>query len=42
MESDKADFSDAKINFTVDVATVDTDNDNRDKHLKGDDFFNAE
>lgn len=42
MENTKADFSDAKINFTVDVNSVNTDNDMRDKHLKGDDFFNAE
>lgn len=42
MEHSKPDFSDAKVNFTVDVASIDTDNDNRDKHLKGDDFFNAE
>lgn len=42
MEHAKADFSDAKINFTVDVASVNTDNDRRDGHLKGDDFFNAE
>lgn len=42
MEHTKADFSDAKINFTVDVTSINTDNDMRDNHLKGDDFFNAE
>lgn len=42
MENTKPDFSDAKINFTVDVNSVNTNNDNRDKHLKSDDFFNAE
>lgn len=42
MEHSKADFSDAKINFTVDVASINTDNENRDNHLKSDDFFNAE
>ncbi len=42
MENSKPDFSDAKIDFSVDVASINTDNDNRDKHLKGDDFFNAE
>lgn len=42
MEHTKADYSDAKINFSVDVNSVNTDNDMRDKHLKGDDFFNAE
>ena len=42
MEHTKDDFSDAKINFTVDVSSINTDNENRDKHLKSDDFFNAE
>lgn len=35
-------FEDAKIDFTVDVNSIDTDNEGRDKHLKSDDFFNAE
>lgn len=38
----KADLSDAKVSFSVDVASVNTDNDRRDGHLKSDDFFNAE
>jgi polyisoprenoid-binding protein YceI len=38
----KADLSDAVINFSVDVNSVNTDNERRDVHLKGDDFFNAE
>jgi len=42
MENTKADFSDAKINFTVDVTSINTDNERRDQHLKSDDFFNAE
>ncbi|MCW3108364.1 MAG: YceI family protein [Segetibacter sp.] len=42
MENTKADFSDARINFSVDVNSLSTDNDMRDKHLKSDDFFNAE
>ena len=42
METTKDDYSDAKINFTVDVNSINTDNDMRDKHLKSDDFFNAE
>lgn len=42
LEASKPDYSDAKINFTVDVNSINTDNDNRDKHLKGDDFFAAE
>lgn len=32
----------ASIEFTVDVNTIDTDNEMRDNHLKSDDFFNAE
>lgn len=34
-----ADFSDAKINFVVDVNSVNTDNAKRDEHLRGADFF---
>lgn len=42
VEHGKDDFSDAKINFTVDVNSINTDNERRDGHLKSDDFFNAE
>ncbi|MBL7697418.1 MAG: YceI family protein [Chitinophagaceae bacterium] len=42
MENGKADLSDAKISFKVDVNSIDTDNERRDGHLKSDDFFNAE
>lgn len=42
VEHSKADLSDAKINFSVDINSINTDNENRDKHLKSDDFFNAE
>ena len=42
MENTKPDFSDAKISFTVDVNSLSTDNDFRDKDLKSDNFFNAE
>jgi polyisoprenoid-binding protein YceI len=38
----KDNLSDAVINFSTDVASVSTDNVNRDNHLKSDDFFNAE
>jgi polyisoprenoid-binding protein YceI len=38
----KPDFSDASISFNVDVASINTDNEKRDGHLKSDDFFNAE
>ncbi|MEO5999330.1 MAG: YceI family protein, partial [Chitinophagaceae bacterium] len=33
---------DAKIEFSVDVSSINTDNERRDGHLKTDDFFNAE
>lgn len=36
------DFEGAAVNFTVDVASINTDNEGRDGHLKSDDFFNAE
>lgn len=42
VESSKDDFSDAKINFSADIASIFTDNDKRDAHLKSDDFFNAD
>lgn len=36
------DFSDASVEFSVDVNSINTDNERRDQHLKSDDFFNAE
>ena len=41
-ETNDDDFSDAKVIFTVETASVSTDNEQRDAHLKSDDFFNAE
>jgi polyisoprenoid-binding protein YceI len=41
MTATKPDFSDAKITFTADANSISTDNDQRDNHLKSDDFFNA-
>ena len=38
----KPDFTDAQIEFSVDVASISTDNEMRDKHLKSEDFFSAE
>jgi len=35
-------FSRAKVNFTADINSVDTGNEQRDGHLKGADFFDAE
>jgi polyisoprenoid-binding protein YceI len=40
--SPASDFSNAKVNFTVDVASINTDDEKRDGHLKSDDFFNTE
>lgn len=42
MESEAADFSDAKISFEADVNSISTNNEQRDGHLKSDDFFSAE
>lgn len=42
MENAKSDLSDAKIQFTVDVSSINTDNERRDKHLKSEDFFAAD
>lgn len=41
MESSADDFSDAKISFEADVNSITTNNEQRDGHLKGDDFFAA-
>jgi len=35
------DFNNASVEFSVDVNSINTDNTDRDNHLKGDDFFNA-
>lgn len=40
--SEKEDFTDAAFEATINVASVNTDNTNRDNHLKSDDFFNAD
>lgn len=42
MESTKADFSDSKVEATIKTASISTDNDKRDGHLKSQDFFYAE
>jgi polyisoprenoid-binding protein YceI len=36
------DFSQAKVHFTADAASITTGNEQRDGHLQSDDFFNAE
>ncbi|MGR3219019.1 MAG: YceI family protein [Candidatus Anammoxibacter sp.] len=35
-------FNDAAIEFSVDVSTIDTDNEKRDSHLKSESFFDAD
>ncbi|HCD52725.1 MAG TPA: hypothetical protein DEQ34_09780 [Balneolaceae bacterium] len=42
METEGDDFENASITFEADTASVDTNNPDRDGHLKSDDFFNAE
>lgn len=42
IETNKEDFSDAKINFEADINSIDTRNEMRDEHLKSADFFDAE
>jgi len=42
IKADKPDFTDAKGTFTVQLKSVDTDNDKRDEHLRSADFFNVE
>ncbi len=42
VENELADFTDAKVRFEADVNSISTKNDQRDGHLKSDDFFNAE
>lgn len=40
--SSKDDFSDAKIEISIDVASINTDDKKRDAHLKNADFFDVE
>ena len=42
LESEAADFSDAKITFEADTNSITTNNEQRDGHLKSDDFFAAD
>jgi polyisoprenoid-binding protein YceI len=41
VESNKPDFTDAKISFEADVNSIDTKNEQRNDHLKSPDFFDA-
>ena len=42
LSADKDDFSDATVTCTADINSVDTRSEQRDAHLKSDDFFAAE
>lgn len=42
VQTEGADFTTAKIQFTADIASISTGNDQRDGHLKSADFFDAE
>lgn len=41
LETENDDFSDAKVEFSLDVDSIDTNQSQRDEHLKGADFFDA-
>lgn len=42
IKSDKDDFTDVKAEFTIETASVNTNNQKRDDHLRSDDFFDVE
>lgn len=42
VQSEKEDFTDAKIKFSADIDSISTGNEQRDGHLKSPDFFDAE
>jgi len=42
LEADNADFSDLKVSFEADIASINTNQEQRDQHLKSADFFDAE
>jgi polyisoprenoid-binding protein YceI len=42
LTSEAPDFSDAAVTFSADINSIDTRNEQRDTHLKSDDFFSAE
>lgn len=41
VEADSDDFENAQATFTADIDSISTNNEDRDQHLKSDDFFNA-
>ncbi|MCH8558217.1 MAG: YceI family protein [Balneolia bacterium] len=42
IEAEGDDFANASASFTADIASINTNNPDRDAHLQSDDFFNAE
>lgn len=42
ISADASDLTTADIDFTIDVASIDTKNEDRDNHLRSADFFNVE
>lgn len=42
IEADGDDFENAKATFTADIDSISTNNEDRDQHLKSEDFFDAE
>lgn len=42
IETDTNDLTDSKIEFTIDVNSIDTRNEDRDNHLRSADFFDVE
>lgn len=42
VESDGSDFSNAKVSVKIDASSIDTNNNDRDTHLKSADFFDVE
>lgn len=41
LETDNEDFTDARINFSAQIDSISTNNEERDQHLKSEDFFSA-
>ncbi|MEX2511434.1 MAG: YceI family protein [Cyclobacteriaceae bacterium] len=42
VQSEEEDFSGAEVSFSADISSIDTNQADRDAHLKSPDFFNAE
>lgn len=42
IEGDPKELTDAKIEFTIDASSIHTNNEDRDNHLRSDDFFDVE